>query len=396
MNAPLIIAAIAGLLFGGCVMPPRGPAPRSGEIIRRYFEEWANQGNTRAADELIATNLVLRHPHVTVQGLDAYKQSMASFHAAFPDLHFTIEDQVAQGDKVLVRWIMSGTQRGEFQGRSASGKAVAVAGMSLFRVQRGMIQEIWVNMDRLGFQEQLGWHTTPAEMATARNDRYFELRLYTVTSNKMDGVLERFRETVEPVRQKHGLKTLGYWTAPGATNGGMFVYLMTAASREELQRQEKEVGADPDFKKGYAASNEKHGQTVDRIVAQPLEVNPSAKFDFSTSPKPRAFELRLYSVRPGKLDTFRNRWRDHAVPIYERHGLHSVGWWIAEKKDADGQDQFVALLAGENFPAIQQSIRAFHADPEWQSIEKETERDGPLRSGVTAFPLTPADFSKLK
>ncbi len=87
----------------------------------------------------------------------------------------------------------------------------------------------------------------------------YELRLYTVTSNKLDGVLERFRETMEPVRRKHGINTVGYWIASGTTNGGTFAYLIAAASREELQKQEKEFGADPQFKEGYAASNKKHG-----------------------------------------------------------------------------------------------------------------------------------------
>ena len=225
---------------------------------------------------------------------------------------------------------------------------------------------------------------------------YFELRVYTVTSNKMDGVLERFRETVEPVRRKHGITTVGYWSAPGTTNGGIFAYLMTAASKEELQKLEKEFGADPDFQKGYAASNQKHGKTVDKIVTLPLTVDATAKLNFAASAKPRAFDLRVYSVLPGKLDAFRNRWRDYAVPIYERHGLHSLGWWVAEKKDADGHDQFVCLLASDSVAAIQKSIGEFHQDAAWQRVEKETEQDGKLRSGVTAHKLIPTDFSKLK
>ena len=225
---------------------------------------------------------------------------------------------------------------------------------------------------------------------------YFELRVYTVTSNKMDGVLERFRETVEPVRRKHGITTVGYWTAPGTTNGGTFAYLMAAASKEELQKQEKEFGADAQFKAGYAASNKKHGKTVDKIVTLPLSVDATAKFDFAASVKPRVFDLRIYSVLPGKLDAFRNRWRDFGVPIYERHGLHSIGWWVAEKKNADGQDQFVCLLAGDSVEAIQKSIAAFHKDAGWQRVEKETERDGKLRSGVEAFKLKPAGFSVLR
>jgi len=225
---------------------------------------------------------------------------------------------------------------------------------------------------------------------------HFDLRLYTVTSGKMDGVMERFRSTVDPVRRKHGIETVGYWSAPGTTNGGMFAYLMSAASKEELQKQEKESGADPDFQKGHAASDQKHGKTVDIIVSMPLVVDPTAKFDLAASSKPRAFDLRIYSVLPGKLDAFRDRWRDHAVPIYERHGLHSIGWWVAAKKDPEGHDQFICLLAGESVGSIQRSIGEFHQDPEWRRVEKETEMDGKLRSGVTAHKLAPTDFSKLQ
>ncbi len=232
--------------------------------------------------------------------------------------------------------------------------------------------------------------------AVAEQRSYFELRLYTVSSNKLDGVLERFRETVEPVRHRHGIRTLGYWSASGTTNGGTFAYLMTALSQDDLQRQEKAFGADPDFQKGYAASNVKHGKTVDRIVTLPLGVDATAKFDFTSAHPARAFDLRIYSVLPGKLDAFRNRWRDFAVPIYERHGLRSVGWWVAEKKDADGNDQFVCLLAGESIPAILKSIREFHQDADWNRVEKETGAGGQLRSSVTAYKLTPTDFSGLK
>jgi len=225
---------------------------------------------------------------------------------------------------------------------------------------------------------------------------FYELRNYTVTSNKLDGVLERFRDTVDPVRRKHGIKTIGYWSAPGTTNGGTFAYLMAAATKAELQKQEKEFGTDPKFKEGYAASNAKHGKTVDKIVALTLTLDATAKFDFAPAKAARAFDLRIYSVLPGKLDAFRNRWRDSAVPIYERHGLHSIGWWVAEQKDDDGNDQFICLLAGESIPAILKSIADFHKDADWIRAEKETEAGGKLRSGVTAHKLTPTDFSVLK
>jgi predicted ester cyclase len=63
------------------------------------------------ADELIATDLVLRNPPSITHGLDDYKQGMAAFHAAFPDLHFTVEDQIAEKDRVAVRWTADGKIR---------------------------------------------------------------------------------------------------------------------------------------------------------------------------------------------------------------------------------------------------------------------------------------------
>ena len=243
------------------------------------------------------------------------------------------------------------------------------------------------------------WISLSGAVVGAENTKapgYFELRCYSVTSNKLDAVLERFRDTVEPVRRKRGITTIGFWTAPGATNGGTFAYLLAASSREELQKQEKEFGADPRFKEGYANSNKKYGKTVDSILALPLIVDPAAIFDFSSTAEQRAFDLRIYSVLPGKLEAFRDRWRRFAVPIYERHGLHSVGWWLAEKKDADGNDLFVCLLSGKSVPSILQSISDLHQAPEWIRIVKTTEADCKLRSGVTSYKLPPTVFSALR
>lgn len=168
---PLLLGLLLGtcaILFGGCATPSRDATAHNRGLIQRYFAEWANQGSVGAADELIAADVTLRHPQVTLQGREAYKQSMAGFRRAFPDLHFLIEDQVSQQDKVLVRWTLSGTQSGEFQGHPPTGRRISIAGMSLFRIEQGKIREIWVNMDRLGMQEQLGF--TPVQTSPPKNE----------------------------------------------------------------------------------------------------------------------------------------------------------------------------------------------------------------------------------
>jgi steroid delta-isomerase-like uncharacterized protein len=130
---------------------------QNGEIIRRYFEEWANHGNAAVADELIATNLLFHSASTTMNGLAEYKTRLTAFHAAFPDLHYTVADQINAGEKVVVRWTLRATQAKEYQGHPPNGKTMTVTGISIFRLASGKIQEIWVNMDRLGQMEQLGW-----------------------------------------------------------------------------------------------------------------------------------------------------------------------------------------------------------------------------------------------
>ena len=154
---PLFHLALNVLLLCGCATEKHRALQRNKEIIQRYFEGWANHGDTTVADELVATNVVLHNPPAFISSLTDYKKGMAGFHAAFPDLRFTIEDQVAESDKVAVRWILRGTQMAEYQGHPPSQKTMTVTGVSIFRIAEGKIQEIHVCLDRHGMMEQLGW-----------------------------------------------------------------------------------------------------------------------------------------------------------------------------------------------------------------------------------------------
>ncbi len=166
MKAPLLhslVLSCAALV--GCADPGHHALRQNKAIVLRYFDRWANHGDQSTADELIAVDLVLHNPPAVLPSLAEYKTSMAAFHAAFPDLHFTIEDEFAEGEKVVVRWTLRATHQGEFQGHPASGKPVEITGTSVFLLRSGKIQEIWVNMDRLGLMQQLGWLPAPPSSA---------------------------------------------------------------------------------------------------------------------------------------------------------------------------------------------------------------------------------------
>jgi steroid delta-isomerase-like uncharacterized protein len=125
-------------------------------IARRYFEDFWNTGNTAVIAELVAADAVGHVPGVTVQGRDALQQRLSALYTMYSEPHFTVEDQIAEGDKVAVRWTFRGRHSGTFMGVAPSGQEVMVTGMNLFRLASGRIAEIWLNGDDLGELQQLG------------------------------------------------------------------------------------------------------------------------------------------------------------------------------------------------------------------------------------------------
>lgn len=116
-------------------------------IARRYFDEILNKGSASAIDSLVAPDVVFRNPPVVVKGIDDFRKLVAALRTAFPDLHFTLADELAEGNKVATRWVMRGTQ---------GTRKMDVSGMDMFLIEDGKIREIWVNMDTLAQAQQMG------------------------------------------------------------------------------------------------------------------------------------------------------------------------------------------------------------------------------------------------
>jgi steroid delta-isomerase-like uncharacterized protein len=127
-------------------------------LVRRVFEEGWNAGNLDLFDEADAPDYVLHDPSVPedVRGVEGVKRFASMYLRAFPDLHFTVEDQVAEGEKVVTRWTSSATHQGELMGIPPTGNRTAVSGITISRVSGGKLAEDWNVWDTLGLIRQLG------------------------------------------------------------------------------------------------------------------------------------------------------------------------------------------------------------------------------------------------
>ncbi len=126
------------------------------EIYRRFIDILFNEGRLDRLGELVAPDYVLHDaPPGTPAGPEAIRQVVTMFRAAFPDLKITIEDQVAEGDRVCSLATTRGTHRGTIFGIAATGRTIAMTGLTLVRITHGRVAESWVKNDVLGLMNQL-------------------------------------------------------------------------------------------------------------------------------------------------------------------------------------------------------------------------------------------------
>jgi len=142
------------------LFPP--PDPEANKAVdRRSYEEVWNQGNMDVINELIADDFVLHDPAMPEDmiGPNGFRQFVIVYRTAFPDIHFTVEDQIAEGDMVATRWTATGTHSGELMGATPippTGSQVVGTGITFARISAVKYTELWNSWDTLGMMEQLG------------------------------------------------------------------------------------------------------------------------------------------------------------------------------------------------------------------------------------------------
>ena len=132
-------------------------------LVRRFVEEFWNEGNTTAADELMAVDAEIHMPTGEMVSLDELKSFAATWRGSFPDWHSTFEELIAEGDRVAELWTGRGTHRGELQGIPPTGKRVEAQGSVFYRIVGGKIVEFRGQLDMMSLMQQLGAIASPQQ-----------------------------------------------------------------------------------------------------------------------------------------------------------------------------------------------------------------------------------------
>ena len=122
----------------------------------------------------------------------------------------------------------------------------------------------------------------------------------------------------------------------------------------------------------------------------------SAGIFFTTSAQnQKVFELRTYQATPGNLDNLHARFRDHTIRIFRKHGMEVVGFWSPTSEE-EREDILVYLLAHDSQEAANASWQAFGADPEWDRVAEDSNRNGQILAGVERKYMVATDYSPMK
>jgi steroid delta-isomerase-like uncharacterized protein len=132
-------------------------------LVRRFEEEVWNERNPSRVDAFFAASHLFRAAGDPPLDREGHRQMIMHFQGAFPDGRNTSDDLLAEGDKVVQRWTFRGTHQGAFQGIPATGRQVALTGISIWRVEGGVIVESWHELDTLGLLQQLGAIPAPGQ-----------------------------------------------------------------------------------------------------------------------------------------------------------------------------------------------------------------------------------------
>ena len=113
-----------------------------------------------------------------------------------------------------------------------------------------------------------------------------------------------------------------------------------------------------------------------------------------SNPSHHVYELRLYHVNEGKMDALKARFGDHTDAIFKRHDMKSIGYWLPEDAPAS-QNLFIYILEHPSRQAAEKNWAAFQADPEWQKVKADSEKNGPLADHIDRYFMDPTTFSAL-
>jgi hypothetical protein len=223
----------------------------------------------------------------------------------------------------------------------------------------------------------------------------YELRIYHAAEGKLDALHARFRDHTTKLFARHGMTNVAYWV-PVENAGQRLIYLLAYPDAAAREASWKAFGADPDWIAAKQAS-ETSGELVARIESRllaPTDFSP----EFAQSPAGGIFEMRTYTTTPGNLPRLLDRFRNHTVGLFSKHGMRHFGYFTPLPGQPEADATLVYFLRHDSPEACAAS--AFRADPVWVKAKSASEAAAgeslTVPDGVKSELMSATDYSPVR
>ncbi len=229
--------------------------------------------------------------------------------------------------------------------------------------------------------------------------RCYEMRTYYAPPGKLDELHARFRDHTMSLFKKHGIENIGYWVPINNTDNKL-VYILAYPSRAARDIAWKEFANDPEWKavQKKSEANGKLVAKVEQTFLQTAEYSPALRVGNISNGG--VFELRTYTTPHGLLSNLDERFRDHTMMLFKKHGMKNWLYFHKMPDQPDADTTLIYFLAHKSQEAGKASFDAFRKDPKWIAVREASEKKagGPLtvKDGVKSELLIPTDYSPTK
>ena len=239
----------------------------------------------------------------------------------------------------------------------------------------------------------------PFAVAAENAPLCFELRTYYAAEGKLDALNSRFKDHTTALFTRHGMTNVGYWM-PLENPQRKLVYLLSYPDLAARETSWKAFQADPEWVAAKAAS-EVSGKLVDKVESRFLtltDFSPEMKVDPADAP--HTFEMRTYTATPGNLPRLLDRFRQHTVGLFAKHGMKHFGYFTPLAGQPGADNTLVYFIYHASSAAREASFAAFGTDPDWIKVKAKSEAaaGGSLTvpEGVKSELLKATDYSPVK
>lgn len=232
--------------------------------------------------------------------------------------------------------------------------------------------------------------------AVAKDTRFYEMRVYYAHPGKLADLSNRFRTNTTRIFEKHGMTNIGYWE-PIDNPENKLIYFLSYPSKEARDASWKAFGADPEWK-AVAQASEANGKLVAKVETWYLEATDYSPEIRPSSNGSRVFELRTYTASPNNIENLHDRFRNHTLKLFEKHGMTNIAYWRPADKTGPKSDMLIYVLAHPSEAAGKANFEAFRADPAWVKAKAASEKKGggSLTTKVESVYMRATDYSTIK